>query len=55
MEKKLDMHTKCGCSYEEMWVLRKNGKITEEEFQHWYSSNCAKCWYMSEICMFGEE
>lgn len=45
----------CGLAYETMFGKRHRGEISEAEFQKWYSDNCAKCRYMGEICMYGEE
>lgn len=46
----------CEYAYRDMWykfhVLKE---ITEEEFLFWYKTHCAKCEFMNEICMAGEE
>ena len=50
-----DMSSKCGIKYFEMCIQERDGQITDEEFQEWFADNCAKCSYMCEICMYGEE
>lgn len=52
---KQDMSKICGLGYQTMWIKRDNGEISEKEFMQWYDEYCAKCFYMNEICMFGEE
>lgn len=54
-EQKFDMSSTClQDNYQTMGIKCRDGKITEEEFQDWFSTHCAKCKYMSEVCMYGE-
>lgn len=50
-----DMSGTCGFRYFECAGKVAKGEMTEEEFAEYYKANCAKCSYMSEICMYGEE
>lgn len=50
-----DMSTTCGNGYFAKWDEYNAGLITAEEFNNWYDEHCAKCKYMYEICMYGEE
>ena len=52
---KQDMSKICNLNYETMWCKRDNEEISEEEFMQWYNEHCAKCEWMSEICMCGED
>lgn len=55
-EKKQDMSAVCGHHYEEYWyAANEKHTMPQDQFQQWFKQNCAKCLYMSEICMFGEE
>lgn len=53
---KKDMHETCDLNYGAMWykccVMHT---ISQEEFDKWLSEHCAKCKYMSDICMYEEE
>lgn len=42
----------CELAYFEMCGKRFSGEITDKEFDEWYDGHCAKCVYMSEVCMF---
>lgn len=44
----------CGLKYFEMFGKMHKGEIEQEEFDKWYNKNCKNCYYMHEICMFGE-
>lgn len=48
-ETKQDMSKTCEFKYQE------KREMSQEEWQKWYDSNCAKCQYMCEICMYGEK
>ena len=44
------------CEFRDSEMNYKAGKeITYEEYDKWYSENCAQCIYESDICMYGEE
>lgn len=50
-----DMSSTCGFHYFEYFVARDKGEMTKEKFSAWFDENCAKCFYMCEICMYGED
>lgn len=53
---KKDMSKSCGMHYEEYWKkTNMDGTMSQEEMDSWFAKNCAKCCWMSEICMFGEK
>lgn len=50
-----DMSKSCGFHYQEYWVKANcDGTMIQEEWDDWFNNNCAKCFWMSEICMHGE-
>lgn len=51
-----DMSNTCGMEYDSMWrKLNIEHTISQEEFDKWFKEHCAKCRYMSEVCMYGEK
>ena len=54
-ETKKDMSNQCKIQYHSMSVKERDGIITDEEFQKYFADNCAKCFYMCDICMYGED
>ena len=55
IEELADMSNSCGFRYQELWLKRYRGEISESEFMEWYAQNCALCKYMNVVCMYGEE
>lgn len=55
-EKKWDMSTSCGLMYDKYWAdTHVHHTMSEEYFKKWFMENCARCKWMSEVCMFGED
>jgi hypothetical protein len=56
METKQDMSKTCGFKHNEyISAVHVTHTMSAEDWDKWYSKNCANCKYMSEICMYGEE
>lgn len=54
-DKRCDMSATCGMHYDEYWrAVHVDHTMSEDYFLCWFDRNCAKCTYMSEICMHGE-
>lgn len=52
MEKKIPKD--CGLRYFEMFGKFYRGEISQKEFDDWYDKYCQNCYYMHEVCMFGD-
>ena len=52
--KKMDMSDTCNFDYFELARKQECGEISDGDFVQWYGDHCAKCVFMSEICMYGE-
>ena len=51
-----DMSQTCGFHYREYWVKANcDGTMSQEEWMDWFDNHCAKCFWMSEICMYGDD
>lgn len=42
----------CGQEYYEKWsAANVTHTMSQEAWENWYNDHCAKCPYMSEVCM----
>lgn len=44
----------CNISFEQMVIDRRDGRITQDEFDKLYDANCAHCRWMYDVCMYDE-
>lgn len=53
---KMNMSSTCGFKYEEYWrKTHMDQTMSQEDLDNYIDENCAKCRYMSDICMYGED